>query len=108
VTISIGFGTTPSRLRVFPESQQCERWQMAVDLNERVKTDMRLPRLLIKHVEEMAPLVGLPKNAFFTVAAATMAALLSRQYAPGKRRAKMLDALEKEVQTIFREARKAL
>jgi phosphopantothenoylcysteine synthetase/decarboxylase len=81
---------------------------MKVNLSERVKTDMRLPRVLIQHVEEMAELVGLPKNAFFTVAAAMMATFLSRQYAPGKRRKKMLDDLEKEVQKVFREARKEL
>lgn len=79
-----------------------------VDLDERVKTDMRLPRVLIQHVEEMAPLVGLPKNAFFTVAAAKLAAELSRQYAPGRKRRKMLDDLEKTVQAIFKEARKEL
>ena len=80
---------------------------MAADLSERVKTDMRLPRVLIQHVEEMAELVGLPKNAFFTVAAAKLAAELSKQYAPGKKRKTMLQDLEKEVQRIFREAKKA-
>jgi len=81
---------------------------MMVEMKERVKTDMRLPRLLIQHVEEIADLVGLPKNAFFTVAASMLAVQLSRQYAPGKKRAKLLADLEKEVQKIFKEAKKAL
>lgn len=79
-----------------------------MDMSERVKTDMRLPRILIQHVEEMAPLVGLPKNAFFTIAAAKMAVELSKRYAPGRKRRSMLDSLEREIQKIFREARKSL
>lgn len=80
---------------------------MVSDLSERVKTDMRLPRALIRHVEEMAELVGLPKNAFFTIAAAQLAASLARGYVPGKKREKMLRELEREIQKIFRDAREA-
>lgn len=79
-----------------------------MDLSERVKTDMRLPRILIQHVEEMALLVGLPKNAFFTIAAAKMAVELSKRYAPGRKRRSMLNSLEREVQRVFKEARQAL
>ena len=81
---------------------------MAADLSERVKTDMRLPRVLIKHVEEMAELVGIPKNAFFTVAAAQLATVLSKRYAPGKKRRKMLDELEALMLKTFSDARESM
>jgi len=80
---------------------------MAADLSERVKTDMRLPRVLIMHVEEMANRVGIPKNAFFTIAAAKLAVELSKRYTRGHKREKMLRELELEVQKIFRAAREA-
>lgn len=76
-------------------------------LDERVKTDMRLPRMLVQHVEEMAELVGIPKNAFFTIAAARLAVELSKRYAPGKKREKMLRELELMVQKIFKAARES-
>lgn len=79
-----------------------------MDLSERVKTDLRLPRVLVLHVEEIARLVGIPKNAFFTIAAAKLAADLAKGYVPGRKRRQFLLALEKEVQKIFREAKKDL
>lgn len=80
---------------------------MADPMSERVKTDMRLPRMLIQHVEEMGDLIGLPKNAFFTIAAAMLATRMSKRYAPGKKRRKMLADLEKLVARCFKEAREA-
>jgi hypothetical protein len=74
-------------------------------MSERVKTDMRLPRMLIQHVEEVAELCGLPKNAFLTVAAAMLATQLSKRYAPGKKRKRMLLELEKMCEQVFVDAR---
>lgn len=76
-------------------------------MSERVKTDMRLPRMLVQHVEEVADLCGLPKNAFFTIAAAMLATRLSKRYAPGKKRRKMLLDLERMAKKCFQEAREA-
>lgn len=79
---------------------------MSVDpMGERVKTDLRLPRMLVQHIEEMAELVGLPKNAFITIACAMLATQLSKRYAPGKKRKKMLTDLEKMCEQVFVDAR---
>lgn len=78
------------------------------DLSDRVKTDMRLPRVVVQHVEAMAESVGLTKNGFFTVAAAMMAAGMSRDYALGRKRRTMLLQLEKEVQKVFNDAKKSV
>lgn len=78
------------------------------DLSDRVKTDMRLPRAVVQHVEEMAESVGLTKNGFFTVAASMLAAKLSRDYVQGRKRRTMLLQLEKEVQKTFKDAKKSV
>jgi len=72
-------------------------------MKERVKTDIRLPYKLVKHVEDMAAAVGIPKNAFFTVAAALLAIKLSK-YESGQKRATMLRNLKKEVLAVFEAA----
>jgi len=79
-----------------------------VDLSDRVKTDVRLPRVLIQRLDEVAQIVGLSKNGFLTVASAAFIADLSRSFVPGKKRLDMLKDLEEEVRRIFKEAKKSL
>lgn len=75
-------------------------------LNERVKTDMRLPRRLINLVEEASLQLGIPKNAFMAIAAAKLVAELSKNLGPGKKRLRLIYELEEEVQKIFEDAKK--
>jgi hypothetical protein len=75
-------------------------------LNERVKTDMRLPRRLVVLIEEASLQLGVPKNALMVIAAAKLVAELSKGVTPGKKRLKMLDELEEEVQKVFDDAKK--
>jgi len=74
----------------------------------RVKTDMRLPRLLVKHVDSIVNQVGIPKNALFTIAASMTVVQLMSLLTPGKKRLRIFYELEELVQKTFEEAKKAL
>lgn len=71
------------------------------DLTDRVKTDLRLPRKLVDHVAAVAQQVGLPKNAFFAVAAAKLASEFSTRYVEGKKRKTLLKELRRDVDKAF-------
>ncbi len=77
------------------------------DLGKRVKTDVRLPRVLLDHVDRVCQAVGLPKNAFISMGAALLVVLLS-PLVPGRRRKTILASAEKIFQTFISRARKSL
>ena len=72
----------------------------------RIKTDIRLPRQLVEHVETCCRAIGVPKNAFYAIGTAVLIVMLS-PLLPGQRRKNVLDQIEKMFQTIISEARKA-
>lgn len=74
---------------------------------DRVKTDMRLPYALAMRVKELADLVGVPMNAFYTLAAAKLCAELGVYVQSGKKRAQLLRELRDLFQRVFSEAEKA-
>jgi hypothetical protein len=74
--------------------------------NKRQKTDMRMPYPLAKRVEELAELVGVPRNAIYAMGAAHLCALLSSLVHPGKKRAQLLQELEDLFQKVISAARK--
>lgn len=75
------------------------------DLGERVKTDIRLPRTLLDHVDRVCQAVGLPKNAFITMGTALLVVLLS-PLVPGRRRKTILANAEKIVHDFIKRARR--
>ncbi|OGO08164.1 MAG: hypothetical protein A2Y61_00330 [Chloroflexi bacterium RBG_13_60_13] len=77
------------------------------DMSQRIPIYLRLPRLLVERVEEICYALGVPKNAFFAIGAATLALNLL-PLMPGKKRPRLLADLEKFVQDILANARKAL
>ena len=69
-------------------------------VNERVKTDVRLPKSLAKDVERVARAMGIPKNAFYAVAAGLLIATLGPAM-PGKKRTQLLQRAEKLIQKVI-------
>ena len=76
-------------------------------IGKRAKTDLRLPRLLIKAVEAVCYALGIPKNAFFALGAARLALKLA-PLIPGRKRGRLVQDLEKIVLKTLDEAKKAL
>lgn len=76
------------------------------DMKNRVKTDLRLPKQLVKQVEACCEALGVPKNAFFVLAAIRLAAEMG-PIMPGKKRITLLIEIEKIFQKVISEARKA-
>ena len=77
------------------------------DANGRIKTDIRLPTAFSDHVEEVCNVLGVPKNAFYSMAAGflliTLAPLLSKKV---KRRT-LLTSVFKIFQKSFDDAIKS-
>lgn len=65
------------------------------------KTDLRLPRRLGKRIERLCREMGLPKNAFFTLAASQLVAELEPLVASGVNRARLVAETEKVFQRIL-------
>lgn len=63
---------------------------------DRVKTDLRLPPKLMKQVEVVSTKLGIPKNAFFTVAACKFLIELSALLTPVKK-----ENLELEIENLL-------
>ena len=76
-------------------------------MGQRVKTDLRLPKLLIKQVESICYALGIPKNAFFTLGVAGLALQLA-PLLPGRKRARLVQDMEKIVLKLLAEVKKSL
>lgn len=73
----------------------------------RQKTDMRIPYPLAHRVEELAELVGVPRNAMYAMGAAYLCSLLSPLVHPGKKRLQVIRELEELFQKVIEGAKKA-
>ena len=77
-------------------------------LDRRAKTDIRMSVLLQKVVTDLTKKLGIPKNSYYTMAAATYAAQLVPLMPGLKRRETMLDRLQRVFDDAMREARKSV
>lgn len=74
-------------------------------MDERTKTDMRLPKELIEAIDRVCASVGVKKNAFFVLSAAYFCASLAPMLKHPKR-GMVLREVEKLFQKVMDEARK--
>lgn len=72
-------------------------------VEERVKTDLRLPRELVAGVDVLTELLGIPRNAFYALATARLVIELSSLLEDVKKRRVMLE----EVGQLFQKTLKA-
>jgi hypothetical protein len=76
-------------------------------MGPRIKTDLRLPPAFLEKVDEVCVALGVPKNAFFVLAAS----MLALQLAPmvrGKSRKQLILAMQDSFQKILSEVVKTL
>jgi hypothetical protein len=73
-------------------------------IDARHKTDLRIPKELYATIEEIAKdQLGIPVNAFFTMAASHYAGMVSANV-PGKKRRELLQILKREFQKMIDKA----
>jgi len=68
-------------------------------MEDRIKTDLRLPQVLVDHVEQVCYALGIPKNAFFAMGAALLCLKLL-PLLPGSKRPKLVQEIEKFVTEV--------
>lgn len=76
-------------------------------LDERVKTDVRISGRVLRLVTEQSHVLGLSKNALFTLGACLLTAKLVPLLRGVKKRSAMLDRLEDLFRGTIEEARRA-
>lgn len=69
---------------------------------ERIKTDLRMPRVLLEWVEEICRGLGISKNAFFSIAGALLA-LRILPILPGTKRSGLFRSLKQFVYQVVEE-----
>lgn len=73
-------------------------------VDARHKTDLRIPKELYATIEQISKdTLGIPVNAFFSMAASHYAGIVSAQM-PGKKRRELLKILEREFQKMLDKA----
>lgn len=75
-------------------------------LDERVRTDVRMSKRVLRTLQEQGEVLGIPKNALFTIGACFLAARLIPLLSGVKKRAQMLDDIENLFKEVLEEARK--
>lgn len=78
-----------------------------LDMGPRVKTDMRIPRRSWDLIDEVARFLGVPRNAFITVAALKFLIELT-PLLPTRRRESVINRLEDEFAKMITAIRKTL
>lgn len=76
------------------------------NLDERVKTDVRFPERVMRHLTEQATRLGIPKNAYITMALCRMVADLARFTKGKKKRQQILRDVEALFQKTMAEAKR--
>ncbi len=74
-------------------------------LSDRLKTDIRVPRVLSGQVDLICCAAGVPKNAFYSLAAGLLVIQLS-PLLPGSKRAGLLSSIANLFQKALTEANK--
>ena len=73
---------------------------------DRQKTDMRMPYPLATRVEEMAEILGVPRNAMYAMGAALLCVTMAGMVHPGKKRLQLLAEMKTLFQKVISEAEK--
>lgn len=76
-------------------------------MQDRVKTDVRLPKKLAKHIEKTCEALGIQKNAFFVLAAGKLLTELGPILMPGKKRGAAVKDVDELFQKVISAAREA-
>ena len=76
-------------------------------LDDRVKTDVRFPERVVRHLGEQARRLGIPKNAYITMALCRQIADLSRFTQGKKKRQQILKDVEELFQKTMTEAKRS-
>ena len=76
-------------------------------LDERVKTDLRMPMRVLREVEDACHRLGMSKNTFFTLATVLLAVKVAPIISAKKKRATLLRHLEEMFQKVMKDAKKA-
>ena len=77
------------------------------NLDRRAKTDIRMSVLLQKVVADLTTKLGIPKNSYYTMSAATYAAQLMPLITRMTSRKAMLDRLQRVFDDAMRDANRA-
>lgn len=80
---------------------------MASPLDERVKTDVRFPERVLRDMNEQCVRLGIPKNAFITMAICCQIVAMSPFMKGQKKRMALLRNVETLFQKTIAEAREA-
>lgn len=75
-------------------------------LDERVRTDVRMSKSILKILGQQGQLLGIPKNSMFVMGACLLAARLAPVVSGGKKRKIMLDKVKVVFLKIVAEAYK--
>jgi hypothetical protein len=73
---------------------------------KRTKIDLRLPVAIAERMKVLADSIGIPANAVYAMAAAQLVVQLARLTGPSARREALLNAMEREFQSIVSEIRR--
>lgn len=84
-----------------------EYHHQAGPLDKRVRTDVRMSERILRVMDEQCQTLGIPKNAFFTMAACILAVKFVPLLKGTKKRKTMLSNIEKLFQETLDEARAA-
>lgn len=74
-------------------------------LDDRIKTDVRFPERVMRHLTEQARQLGIPKNAYITMALCRQMADMSKLLGTKKKRQQLLNDLEDLFQKTLMEVR---
>lgn len=77
------------------------------NLDDRVKTDVRFPERVMRHLTEQAARLGVPKNAYITMALCRQLADLARFTQGKKKRQQILRDVQDLFQKTLGEAKRA-
>ena len=76
------------------------------NLDDRVRTDLRFPERVMRHLTEQAVRLGIPKNAYITMALCSQIASLARFTQGSKKRQQILKEVEALFQKTMAEAKR--
>ena len=77
-----------------------------MSLDDRIRTDLRFPERVMRHLTEQAERLGIPKNAYITMALCRQIVDMSRFMKGSKKRAQLLKEVEALFQKTMDEARR--
>ncbi len=76
-------------------------------IDDRVKTDVRMPQRVMRHLDEQSRRLGIPKNSYFILALCRQVADMARFIKGKKKRQALLKDVEDLFQKTIADARRA-